>query len=171
MSNVAMSTPSDPTFASEYLTFVLGAEEYGVDILKVQEIRGCDAVTRLPEAPDYVKGVINLRGLIVPVVDMRVKFRLPHAEYGPTTVMIVLNVGTRVVGMVVDAVSDVLQLDQAQLRPVPELTGIAIDRRFLTGLGLVDERMLVLIDIEQLMTSAEMGLVAEAVDALEAEAA
>ena len=166
-----MSTPAATSPACEYLTFTLGAEEYGVDILKVQEIRGYDAVTRLPEAPDYIKGVINLRGLIVPVVDMRVKFRLAHAEYGPTTVMIVLNVGQRVVGMVVDAVSDVLQLDAAQVSAVPDLAGSAIDRKFLTGIGLVDERMLVLIDIERLMTSAEMGLVAEAVDALEAAAA
>ncbi|HET6436005.1 MAG TPA: chemotaxis protein CheW [Xanthomonadaceae bacterium] len=166
-----MSTPADTAPACEYLTFTLGAEEYGVDILKVQEIRGYDAVTRLPEAPDYIKGVINLRGLIVPVVDMRVKFGLANADYGPTTVMIVLNVGQRVVGMVVDAVSDVLQLDAAQVSAVPDLAGSAIDRKFLTGIGLVDERMLVLIDIERLMTSAEMGLVAEAVDALEAEAA
>ncbi|MFC7301812.1 chemotaxis protein CheW [Cognatiluteimonas weifangensis] len=168
-----MSTPAatDTAPACEYLTFTLGAEEYGVDILKVQEIRGYDTVTRLPEAPDYIKGVINLRGLIVPVVDMRVKFGLEHAEYGPTTVMIVLNVGQRVVGMVVDAVSDVLQLDAARVSAVPDLAGSAIDRKFLTGIGLVDERMLILIDIERLMTSAEMGLVAEALDALETEAA
>jgi purine-binding chemotaxis protein CheW len=165
-----MSTPADTTLAREYLTFTLGAEEYGVDILKVQEIRGYEAVTRLPEAPDFIKGVINLRGLIAPVVDMRVKFRLAHVDYGPTTVMIVLNVGARVVGMVVDSVSDVMQLDEAQIRPVPEVGG-AIDRKFLTGIGLVDERMLVLLDIERLMTSAEMGLVAEAVDAMEVEAA
>ena len=144
----------------EFLTFALGDEEYGVAILKVQEIRGYDAVTRLPDAPDYIKGVINLRGTIVPVIDMRLKFRLA-AEYTALTVMIVLNVADRVVGMVVDRVSDVVRLGGEQIRAVPEL-GAAIDQQFLTGIGTLDERMLILLDIERLMASAEMGLVAEA---------
>lgn len=150
---------SDTT--SEFLTFALGDEEYGVEILKVQEIRGYEAVTRLPDAADYIKGVINLRGIIVPVVDMRLKFRLAQAGYGPTTVMIVLNVGGRVVGMVVDSVSDVTRLEPAQIRPVPEV-GVTIDRQFITGIGTLDDRMLILLDIERLMGSTEMGLVAEA---------
>ncbi|MFZ5658041.1 MAG: chemotaxis protein CheW [Pseudomonadota bacterium] len=150
--------------AHEYLTFTLGDEEYGVDILKVQEIRGYDQVTRLPGAPDFVKGAINLRGLIVPVVDMRLKFRLSQAVYDETTVMIVLAVAGRTIGVVVDAVSDVIRLDPAQLRAVPDL-GSAIDRKFLTGLGVVDERMLILLDIERLMTSEEMGLVDRALAA------
>jgi purine-binding chemotaxis protein CheW len=144
--------------AAEFLTFALGSEEYGVDILKVKEIRGYDAVTRLPDAPDYIKGVINLRGTIVPVVDMRLKFRLERAEYTALTVMIVLNVADRVVGMVVDSVSDVVQLAAEQVRAVPEI-GATIDRQFLTGIGTLDERMLILLDIERLMTSTEMGLV------------
>jgi purine-binding chemotaxis protein CheW len=144
--------------AAEFLTFALGSEEYGVDILKVKEIRGYDAVTRLPDAPDYIKGVINLRGTIVPVVDMRLKFRLERAEYTALTVMIVLNVADRVVGMVVDSVSDVVQLGAEQVRAVPEI-GATIDRQFLTGIGTLDERMLILLDIERLMTSTEMGLV------------
>ena len=144
--------------AAEFLTFALGSEEYGVDILKVKEIRGYDAVTRLPDAPDYIKGVINLRGTIVPVVDMRLKFRLEHAEYTALTVMIVLNVADRVVGMVVDSVSDVVQLSAEQVRAVPEI-GATIDRQFLTGIGTLDERMLILLDIERLMASSEMGLV------------
>ena len=148
----------------EFLTFVLGEEEYGVDILRVQEIRSYDAVTRLPDAPDYIKGVINLRGIIVPVVDMRLKFRLPKAEYNALTVMIVLNVGGRVVGIVVDRVSDVVRLSGEQVREVPEV-GAAIDRQFLTGIGTLEDRMLILLDIERLMTSAEMGLVAEAIAA------
>lgn len=148
----------------EFLTFALGEEEYGVDILKVQEIRGYDAVTRLPDAPDYIKGVINLRGTIVPVIDMRMKFRLDKVEYNALTVMIVLNVAERVVGIVVDRVSDVVRLGGEQIREVPEL-GAAIDRQFLTGIGTLDERMLILLDIERLMTSAEMGLVAEALAA------
>ena len=144
--------------AAEFLTFALGSEEYGVDILKVKEIRGYDAVTRLPDAPDYIKGVINLRGTIVPVVDMRLKFRLERAEYTALTVMIVLNVADRVVGMVVDSVSDVVQLSAEQVRAVPEI-GATIDRQFLTGIGTLDERMLILLDIERLMSSTEMGLV------------
>jgi purine-binding chemotaxis protein CheW len=144
--------------AAEFLTFALGSEEYGVDILKVKEIRGYDAVTRLPDAPDYIKGVINLRGTIVPVIDMRLKFRLERAEYTALTVMIVLNVADRVVGMVVDCVSDVVQLGAGQVRAVPEI-GATIDRQFLTGIGTLDERMLILLDIERLMASSEMGLV------------
>jgi purine-binding chemotaxis protein CheW len=145
----------------EFLTFALGEEEYGVEILKVQEIRGYDTVTRLPDAPDYIKGVINLRGTIVPVIDMRLKFRLARADYNELTVMIVLNVADRVVGMVVDSVSDVVRLEAEQIRAVPEL-GATIDRQFLTGIGTLDARMLILLDIERLMTSAEMGLVAAA---------
>jgi purine-binding chemotaxis protein CheW len=144
--------------AAEFLTFALGSEEYGVDILKVKEIRGYDAVTRLPDAPDYIKGVINLRGTIVPVVDMRLKFRLERAEYTALTVMIVLNVADRVVGMVVDSVSDVVQLSAEQVRAVPEI-GATIDRQFLTGISTLNERMLILLDIERLMASTVMGLV------------
>ena len=144
--------------AAEYLTFALGDEEYGVDILKVQEIRRYDAVTRLPDAPDYIKGVINLRGIIVPVFDMRLKFRLAKAEYNALTVMIVLSVASRVVGIVVDSVSDVVRLGAEQIQAVPELDA-TIDRQFLTGIGTLDERMLILLDIERLMRSEAMGLV------------
>ena len=155
----ATSASSKAATAGEFLTFTLGQEEYGVDILKVQEIRGYDAVTRLPDAPEYIKGVINLRGTIVPVIDMRVKFRL-EAKVDALTVMIVLNVADRVVGMVVDSVSDVVQLTAEQIRAMPEV-GTGIDRRFLTGIGALDERMLILLDIEGLMTSTEMGLVVD----------
>lgn len=147
--------------ASEFLTFTLGAEEYGVDILKVQEIRGYDTVTRIPEAPEFIKGVINLRGTIVPVVDMRLKFRLGKAEYSALTVMIILNVAGRVVGMVVDGVSDVVALTQEQIRPAPEF-GAAVGAQFLTGIGTLDKRMLILVDIERLMTSPDMSLVRDA---------
>lgn len=150
--------PTAEAASSEFLTFALGEEEYGVDILKVQEIRSYDAVTRLPDAPDYIKGVINLRGIIVPVIDMRLKFRLQNAAYDALTVMIVLSVGGRVVGMVVDSVSDVVRLTGEQVRAVPEIAA-TIDRQFLTGIGTLDERMLILLDIERLMGSAEMGLV------------
>ena len=159
----ATSASAKAATAGEFLTFTLGQEEYGVDILKVQEIRGYDAVTRLPDAPEYIKGVINLRGTIVPVIDMRVKFRL-EAKVDALTVMIVLNVADRVVGMVVDSVSDVVQLTAEQIRAMPEV-GTGIDRRFLTGIGALDERMLILLDIEGLMTSTEMGLVVDNVAA------
>lgn len=141
----------------EYLTFTLGAEEYGVDILKVQEIRGYDSVTRIPDAPDFIKGVINLRGTIVPVVDMRLKFKLARADYNEFTVMIILNIARRVVGMVVDGVSDVMQLTAEQIRPAPEF-GSAINTRYITGLGTLDQRMLILVDIERLMAGADMAL-------------
>jgi purine-binding chemotaxis protein CheW len=143
--------------ANEFLTFTLGSEEYGVDILKVQEIRGYDTVTRIPDTPDYIKGVINLRGTIVPVVDLRIKFRLGQANYDQFTVMIILNVARRVVGMVVDGVSDVMQLTAEQIRPAPELGG-AMDTRFISGLGTLDNRMLILVDIEKLLRSQDMAL-------------
>jgi purine-binding chemotaxis protein CheW len=142
---------------NEYLTFTLGEEEYGVDILKVQEIRGYDTVTRIPDAPDFIKGVINLRGTIVPVFDMRLKFKLGKVEYNEFTVMIILNVAGRVVGMVVDGVSDVMQLRDDQIRPAPEF-GSTVNTRYITGIGAFDERMLILIDIEKLMASADMAL-------------
>ena len=144
----------------EFLAFTLGREEYGVDILKVQEIRGYDSVTRLPDAPDYIKGVINLRGTIVPVIDLRLKLRLKEARYDAFTVMIVLNVEDRVVGIVVDSVSDVIGLAAEQIRPTPEF-GASVDTRFISGIGTVDDRMLILLDIERLMASTEMGLVME----------
>lgn len=145
------------TTPNEFLTFTLGQEEYGVDILKVQEIRGYDTVTRIPESPDFIKGVINLRGTIVPVVDMRLKFRLASAEYNEFTVMIILNIARRVVGMVVDGVSDVMQLNPEQIRPAPEF-GASVNTRFITGIGALDARMLILIDIEKLMSSQDMAL-------------
>jgi purine-binding chemotaxis protein CheW len=142
----------------EYLTFTLGDEEYGVDILKVQEIRGYDSVTRLPDAPAWIKGVINLRGTIVPVVDLRLRFRLGEPVYDTFTVMIILNVSGRVVGMVVDSVSDVTQLSAESIRPAPEL-GAGLDSRYIAGMGTVEERMLILLDITRLMLSPEMALV------------
>ncbi len=144
--------------SQELLTFTLGGEEYGIDILKVQEIRGYDAVTAIANTPDFIKGVINLRGIIVPIVDMRIKFRLGKAEYDQFTVVIILNVADRVVGMVVDGVSDVITLTPEQIRPAPEF-GAAIDTQYVMGLGTVDERMLILVDIEKLMTSQDMQLV------------
>ena len=146
------------TSLREFLAFKLGAEEYGMDILRVQEIRSYEAPTRIANAPDFIKGVVNLRGVIVPIVDMRLKFNLERADYDSFTVVIVLNIGSRVMGMVVDAVSDVITLTPEQLRPVPEFNStIASDH--LLAIGAIDDRMLILVDIERLMSSAEMGLV------------
>ncbi len=146
------------TALREFLAFKLGAEEYGIDILRVQEIRSYEAPTRIANAPAFIKGVVNLRGVIVPIVDMRVKFNLEQVKYDSFTVVIVLNIGSRVVGMVVDAVSDVITLNAEQLRPVPEFNStIASDH--LLAIGAVEDRMLILVDIEKLMSSAEMGLI------------
>ena len=142
----------------ESLAFKLGAEEYGIDILRVQEIRSYEEPTRIANAPPFIKGVVNLRGVIVPIIDMRMKFNLEQANYDDFTVVIVLNIGSRVVGMVVDAVSDVITLKPDQLRPVPEFNStIASDH--ILAIGAVENRMLILVDIEKLMTSSEMGLI------------
>lgn len=144
--------------ANEFLTFRLGKEEYGVEILKVQEIRGWEQPTMIANAPEFIKGVINLRGTIVPIVDMRIKFALGDAAYNMFTVVIILNVGGRIVGMVVDSVSDVITLPAEQIRPAPEFSS-AFDTQYITGLGTLDQRMLILINIERLMMSPDMGLV------------
>ena len=144
--------------SGEYLTFTLGQEEYGIDILKVQEIRGYDAVTKIANAPPFIKGVINLRGVIVPIVDLRIKFNLGNPTYDQFTVVIILNIGKRVMGVVVDGVSDVIQLSSDNLRPSPEF-GSILDTRYILGLGTVEERMIIVVDIERLMTSQEMSLV------------
>jgi purine-binding chemotaxis protein CheW len=149
--------------SNEFLTFRLGSEEYGIDILKVQEIRGYDAITQIANAPKFIKGVVNLRGIIVPIVDMRIKFELGTVEYDEFTVVIILNVASRVMGVVVDGVSDVITLAADQMRPTPEF-GSAIDTDYIKGLGTVDERMLILLDIEKLMGSAEMGLIDQVVN-------
>lgn len=147
--------------ANEFLTFTLGHEEYGVEILKVQEIRSYEAPTTIANAPEFLKGVVNLRGVIVPIVDMRIKFGLEKANYDQFTVVIILNVAHRVVGMVVDSVSDVLQLSGEQIREAPQF-GASLDTEYITGLGTVDKRMLILIDIEKLMTSQDMALTDQA---------
>jgi purine-binding chemotaxis protein CheW len=144
--------------ANEFLTFRLGREEYGIEILKVQEIRGWEQPTTIANAPEFIKGVINLRGTIVPVVDMRVKFNLGEPRYDQFTVVIILNVAGRVVGMVVDSVSDVVRLAAEQVRAVPEFSS-SLDTRYITGLAAVEDRMLILVDIEKLMASADMALV------------
>ena len=147
------------TGAREYLTFRLGEEEYGIDILKVQEIRGYEQPTRIANAPEFIKGVVNLRGTIVPIVDMRLRFNCSNVEYNAFTVVIILNLRNRVVGIVVDSVSDVMALAADAVRPAPDIES-AIDSGCILGLGSVGERMLILLDIERLMGNVDMGLVA-----------
>jgi purine-binding chemotaxis protein CheW len=146
----------------EFLTFRLGDEEYGIDILRVQEIRSYEPPTRIANAPPFIKGVVNLRGVIVPIVDLRMKLGCANAEYNAFTVVIVLNVKGRVVGAVVDSVSDVLELSRDAIKPAPEMS-CAVDAGFITGIGAIksadSQRMLILMDIEALMASTEMGLI------------
>ncbi|WP_297325098.1 chemotaxis protein CheW [Nitrosomonas sp.] len=149
--------------ANEFLTFRLGKEEYGIEILKVQEIRGYDAITQIANAPEFIRGVVNLRGIIVPIIDMRIKFRMSNADYDQFTVVIILNVAGRVMGIVVDGVSDVIALGEEQMRPTPGL-GSVIDTEYIMGLGTVDERMLILIDIEKLMGGSDMGLIEQSIN-------
>ena len=156
----AAAAPADtgaPTALREFLAFKLGHEEYGIDILCVQEIRSYDKPTRIANAPDFVKGVINLRGVIVPIIDLRLKLKLPRADYDAFTVVVVLNLGARVVGMVVDAVSDVITLTPEQLRPLPEFDA-ALAGDHVLAIGAVDERMLILVDIARLLRGADIGL-------------
>ncbi|MDH6162259.1 purine-binding chemotaxis protein CheW [Leclercia adecarboxylata] len=155
MSNVT-KLAGEPS-GQEFLVFTLGDEEYGIDILKVQEIRGYDQVTRIANTPDFIKGVTNLRGVIVPIVDLRVKFSQGDVEYDDNTVVIVLNLGQRVVGIVVDGVSDVLSLTAEQIRPAPEFA-VTLSTEYLTGLGALGDRMLILVNIEKLLNSDEMAL-------------
>ena len=143
---------------NEFLAFTLGQEEYGIQILKVQELRGYETVTRIANAPEFVKGVVNLRGIIVPIVDMRIKFNLGEPTYDQFTVVIILNIAGRVVGIVVDSVSDVITLTADQVKPAPDM-GAAFNSNYLIGLGTLENRMLILIDIDKLMSSAEMGLI------------
>ena len=148
----------------EVLVFILGAEEYGVDILKVQEIRGYDKVKPIPSAPDYLKGVVNLRGVIVPIVDLRVKFRLADIRYDQFTVVVILRIATRVIGVVVDGVSDVIALAPSEVKAAPRL-GSVVDSSFIAGLATQAERMVLLLDIEKLLSSGELNLLTEVADA------
>ena len=154
---MAAESPGAPGFISQFLTFALGDEQYGVEILKVQEIRGYSAVTPIPNTPAHIKGVINLRGTVVPVVDLRSKFSMQATEYSKFTVIIVVTVGQKVIGLVVDAVSDVLDIPAAEMRVAPDL-GTHVDTRFISGMATIGERMTVLLDIERLLSEDDMGV-------------
>jgi purine-binding chemotaxis protein CheW len=158
---VAVQSTAQKAHSQEFLSFTLGGEEYGVDILKVQEIRGYEKPTTIANAPPYIKGVVNLRGTIVPIVDMRIRLNLGEASYDQFTVVIILNVSGHVMGIVVDGVSDVIELSPDQMRPAPDFSS-GLDTRYIIGLGTVDDRMLILVDIEKLMSGADMALMQSA---------
>ncbi len=164
--SLSIEPPKAPTDVvvstiQEFLAFKLGGEEYGIDILRVQEIRSYEMPTRMANTPAFILGVTNLRGVIVPIIDMRLKFNLSQANYDDFTVVIVLNIGRKVVGIVVDGVSDVITLTPEQLHPVPGFSS-AIDNDHLLAIGSVQSRMLILLDIEKLMSSPDMGLAGQA---------
>ncbi len=150
------------TDTRQFLTFKLAGEEYGVGILSVQEIRGWSAVTAIPHAPAWLLGVINLRGVVVPIVDLRIKFNFARADYNEFTVVIILNVGPRVIGIVVDGVSDVITLGSAQIKPAPSL-GSGTDTSHIIGFGTQDERMRILMDVEKLLAGADLGSLARTI--------
>ena len=156
-----LSTPQTLPDPGEYLSFNLANEHYAISILKVQEIRGYDNVTRIANAPDFIKGVTNLRGIIVPIIDLRIRFGISTATYDSQTVVVVVNIGERVMGIVVDGVSDVLTLESEQIKPPPEF-GVGLPLDYLYGLGNVADRMLVLVNVEKMLTSEEMELVEKA---------
>jgi purine-binding chemotaxis protein CheW len=163
MEGILMRTATEALITrEEFLSFRLGQEEYAIDVLQVREIRAHEAVTRIAGTPDFIRGVINLRGAIVPIVDMRLRFRLDSAAYDANTVVIVLNIHDRPIGIVVDAVSDVVALAADEIRPTPAMKS-AIEQGFIRGLAPVEGRMLILLDISKLMSSTEMALAEEAV--------
>lgn len=145
--------------AGQYLSLRLGGEEYAIDILRVQEIRSYETPTKMVNSPSFVKGVINLRGVIVPIVDLRLKLQLPKVEYNDFTVVIILNIRGKVMGAVVDGVSDVVTLSAQTIKPAPQFES-ALESRFIVGLATLGERMLIVMNMDALMSNAEMGLVA-----------
>jgi len=162
MSNTNANGGLEAADAQQFLTFKLAGEEYGVGILTVQEIRGWSSVTKVPHTPAWLLGVINLRGVVVPIIDLRLKFSFANAEYTDTTVVIILTVATRVVGVVVDGVSDVITLGPAQIKPAPSM-GAGADTSHIIGFGTLDERMRILMDVEKLIAGADLGLVDKAI--------
>ena len=154
-----VETASSAAEVNQFLSFTLGAEEYGIDILKVQEIKGYSAITHIPNAPPHVKGVMNLRGTVVPVVDLRAKFSMEPVEYNKFTVIIVVMVGEKIAGLVVDAVSDVLNVAASEVRPAPDF-GARCDTRFIRGVVSIGDKLAVLLDIDKLLTEEDVAAAA-----------
>ena len=157
MDTVTTKGEDQLTDSEQFLTFMLGDEEFGVEILRVQGIQGWDSVTPIPNSPDYVLGVTNLRGSVVPIIDLRRRFELKDKEFGPTTVVIVVKVVSpgqdRVIGMVVDGVSEVYSVEREDIQPSPDFGG-DVDTRFINGLATMNERMIILLDIDKLLEEA-----------------
>jgi purine-binding chemotaxis protein CheW len=139
----------------EYLSINLGREEYGINLHNVQEIRNYETATQIANLPIYIKGVINLRGIIVPIIDLRVKFSIGEARYDHLTIVVILNIAGKYTGIVVDSVSDVVNLDADQIKPAPLIDG-ARDVEYLLGLATIDERMLILVDIAKMISSNDL---------------
>jgi purine-binding chemotaxis protein CheW len=154
--NTITSTVDYSGDVNQYLTFSLGEEEYGIEILKVQEIKGYSAITYIPNTPPHIKGVMNLRGTVIPVVDLRAKFGMPAVEYNKFTVIIVLTVGEKILGLVVDAVSDVLNIAPGEVRPAPDF-GSRVDTKFISGVASVNDKLAVLLDINKLLSEDELA--------------
>ena len=148
----------------QHLTFILGGEEYGVDILKVQEIRGWEPATPIPNTPDFVLGVINLRGIVVPIIDLRVRFSLDSADFGSATVVVIVkivqNETERTIGLVVDAISDVYSVAESDINEAPEMGG-ALATEYITGLTTVDEKMIILLNVDLLVNVGVLDLKVE----------
>ncbi len=157
----------DMTDTDQFLTFMLAGEEYGVDILRVQEIKGWDAATTIPNTPEYLRGVINLRGTIVPIIDMRIRFGLEKLDYGPLTVVIVLKVDneekSRVIGIVVDGVSDVYNVPEDEIKDSPDF-GSSVDTEFVRGLATIDKKMVIVLDIDHMFNSGDFEIMDSCVD-------
>ncbi|WP_416200225.1 chemotaxis protein CheW [Undibacterium sp. CCC3.4] len=158
--SAVLDIAAEVTTEQEFLAFRLGAEEYGIAILQTQEIRNFETLTRLANSPDYLRGVMNLRGVIVPVIDLRLRFGTGADAPDSSTVVIILNIHGRVIGVVVDSVSDVVTLITADIKPAPEL-GTTFSSNYLIGLGQIEERMIILLDIEKVMSGPELGLIAQ----------
>ena len=164
MKSIEMEAEDNVAGAEQFLTFIMADEEYGVDILAVKEIRNWDSATPIPKSPDHVRGVINLRGTIIPIIDLRQCFGMEAIEYGPLTVVLVLQVesekGHRELGIVVDAVSDVYALDEGQIKPTPEM-GDKIDTNFIKGLASIDAKMVILLNIDRLLSQDDLNDIAD----------
>ncbi len=168
MSEQTTVTPGSPGATHQFLTFALGQEEYGVEILKIQEIKGFSAITPLPNAPAFIKGVLNLRGTIVPIVDLRKKFGMPEEAYTKFTVIVVVQVQGKIMGFIVDAVSDVLTVTGADIQPTPDLHG-QVDTTFLNGLAKTGEKLVILLDIEKVLAAGQTAAAAQAAAAAAAQ--
>lgn len=162
MSNSAASDELQQSEILQFLSFTLGEEDYGVDILRVQEIRGWEEVRPIPHTPEYIKGVLNLRNIVVPIIDLRVRFNLQDVKYEPTTVIVVLSVhlgeSTSTIGIVVDTVSDVLDVKQNNIKESPDF-GSKIDTRYINGMATIDERMVILLDTDKLLNPEEFSAI------------